>query len=193
MTSGTWLAYCLLQNSSYLGLSAEAFSNRGEFYVQLCIKQIFFPKYMYCGRCEDTKLPKHRPLVPLETLQGVWDINMGTVDLTEDLEETFARVAAEGQARYPRAFQMAHVAKFRQLKESLKVVFSHHTISCNPPGLQLFMGNFCFSWISPVSYNADVLGTWLHLNWYCVLVFGQIGAVHHSAVGIWIQAQMPLK
>lgn len=32
---------------------------------------------------------------------------MGPVDLAEDLEETFTRVAAEGQARYPRAFQMA--------------------------------------------------------------------------------------
>jgi len=32
---------------------------------------------------------------------------MEPVDLAEDLEETFTRVAAEGQARYATAFQMA--------------------------------------------------------------------------------------
>lgn len=69
---------------------------------------------------------------------------MGPVDLAEDLEETFTRVAAEGQARYPRDFKWPCIAKFRQLKESLKAMFSHHTISYNPPGLQLFVRNFCF-------------------------------------------------
>lgn len=46
----------------------------------------------------NTKLPKHRSLVPLETSQGVWDIHVVPMDLAEDLEETFTRVAAEGQA-----------------------------------------------------------------------------------------------
>lgn len=78
---------------------------------------------------------------------------MGPVDLAEDLEETFTRVAAEGQARYPRDFKWPCIAKFRQLKESLKAMFSHHTISYNPPGLQLFVRNFSVSWIGAVSHR----------------------------------------
>lgn len=85
-------------------------------------------------------------------------------------------------------FKWPRVAKFRQLKESLKAGFSHHTILYNPPGLQLFMGNLCFSWINPVSHHADVLGTRLHLKWYCVLVFRQLDVVLCSAGGIQIQA-----
>lgn len=87
------------------------------------------------------------------------DIHMGPVDLAEDLEETFTRVAVEGQARYPRDFKWPCIAKFRQLKESLKAMFSHHTISYNPPGLQLFVRNFSVSSIGTVSHHVDVLGT----------------------------------
>ena len=54
------------------------------------------------------------------------------------------------------------------------------------------MGNLCFSWVSPVSRHADVLGTQLHLKWYCVLVFRQLDAILYSAGGIEIQAQLPL-
>lgn len=52
-------------------------------------------------------------------------------------------------------FKWPCIAKFRQLTESLKVMFSHRRVSYNPLGLQLFVRNLSVSWVSHV----DVLGT----------------------------------
>lgn len=155
-----------------------------------CVQsRFFFPKHMYCGRCEDTKLCLNIGLQcrlghcrVFETSTWDWWI----------WQKTQRRLLLEWQLKARQDtlehFKWPRVAKFRQLKESLKAGFSHRTISYNPPGLQLFVGNFCFSWISLVSHHADALGMQLHLKWYCVLVFRQL-----DGGGIQIQAQMPLK
>lgn len=53
-----------------LRFDVGACCNRGGFYAQLCVKQIFSQANML-WQMWDTKLPKHRSLVPLETSQGV--------------------------------------------------------------------------------------------------------------------------
>lgn len=50
-----------------LRLYVGACCNRGGFYAQLCVKQIFFFQANILWQMWDTKLLKDRSLVPLET------------------------------------------------------------------------------------------------------------------------------
>lgn len=83
---------------------------------------------------------------------------MEPVDLAEYPEETFTRGRLKARRDTLERLKCRHVDKFRQWKETLKAGFINHNILCNnPPRLQLFVRNSCFSWTSHVSHHEDVL------------------------------------